>query len=418
MQILFLAAQLPEPAHAGGTLRTNGLMRAVHAAGHTVHLLAFGEPDQLKTYRDALDAFCASVTIVPLPHRTILHRLRDLLLTDRPDMQGRFYSPLYAARLADILTHQSFNLVQIESLEMAAYLPVIQHQQPATPIIYDSFNAEFDLQRTIYDAEKRDLRRLPGAVYSWVQWQRLARFERGVCNSVAHVIAVSGTDADTFRRLAPDSRVSVVSNGIDIDRYARQDSTLDLGPHALVFTGSMSYRPNVDAALWFADHVLDRIRAEVPGARFFAVGSSPHSRLNALRERDDVQITGWVPNVNPFLYAAAVYVVPMRMGSGTRLKLLQAMAAGQAVVSTTTGAQGLHVDDGVQLRLADGEAAFAAAVITLLNDPEQRAALGQAGADYVRRCYDWSVIAPDLLRVYEELNTSEDIHEQKTTTPA
>ena len=96
-------------------------------------------------------------------------------------------------------------------------------------------------------------------------------------------------------------------------------------------TGSMSYRPNVDAAIWFADHVLDRVRAEVPDATFFIVGSQPHRRLDSLREREGVEITGWVPDVNAFLHAAAVYVVPLRMGSGTRLKLLQAMAAGLAV---------------------------------------------------------------------------------------
>jgi glycosyltransferase involved in cell wall biosynthesis len=165
----------------------------------------------------------------------------------------------------------------------------------------------------------------------------------------------------------------------------------------------MGYRPNVDAALWFVDQVLDKIRAQVPEVRFFIVGSSPHNRLNSLRERDNVQITGWVPDVNPFLHAAAVYVVPMRMGSGTRLKLLQAMAAGRAVVSTTTGAQGLTLPDGDVLRLADSADDFAQAVIVLLKDAQQRQILGAAGRRYVQENYDWSVIAPRLLRVYDEI---------------
>jgi glycosyltransferase involved in cell wall biosynthesis len=406
MQILFLTAQLPEPPHAGGTLRTNGLMRSVHAAGHDVHVLSFGEPDQLKINRAALDEFCASVEIVPSPPRKLIHRLRDLLLTHYADMQRRFDSLRYAAKLAQILTQRRFDLIQIESLEMAAYLPVIQRVQPDTPRIYDSFNAEFDMQKSVYEAERRSLRRLPGALYSFVQWRRLLRFEREVCESVARVIAVSEADAELFRWLAPGRPVSVVSNGINTALYAQTDTSLDLGECALVFTGSMAYRPNVDAAIWFADHVLGKVRAYVPGARFFIVGSQPHSRLNTLREHEHIQITGWVPDVNPFLHAASVYVVPMRMGSGTRLKLLQAMAAGCAVVSTTTGAQGLTVQDGVELRLADTADAFAQAIIGLLKDPDQRRRLGENGRRYVQNHYDWTVIAPHLLRVYDEITDS------------
>lgn len=422
MHILYLTAQLPEPPHAGGTLRTNGLMRSVHAAGHDVHLLSFGEADQLKINRAALDEFCASVEVVTPPRRRIIHRLRDLLLTRLADMQRRFDSPLYAAKLAQILKEQRFDLIQIESLEMAAYLPVIQRAQPGTPLIYDSFNAEFDLQRSIYLAERKNLRRLPGALYSLIQWRRLIRFERDVCNSVSHIIAVSDADAESFHRLAPGCAVSVVPNGIDTRLYARFDSSLDLGDHALVFTGSMGYRPNVDAALWFADQVLGNVRAHVPGARFFIVGSNPSPRLNVLREREDVQVTGWVPDVNPFLHGASVYVVPMRMGSGTRLKLLQAMAAGRAVVSTTTGAQGLTVTDGAELRLADTADDFAGAVILLLTDPAQRQKIGETGRLYVKNSFDWSVIAPRLLRVYDEMTgrsaARKEIDGQKTAPPA
>jgi glycosyltransferase involved in cell wall biosynthesis len=403
MHILFLTAQLPEPPHAGGTLRTNGLMRSVRAAGHDVHILSFGESDQLKTNRAALDEFCASVEIVPPPRRTIVNRLHDLLLTNLADMQRRFDSPFYAVQLAALLKRQSFDIIQIESLEMAAYLPVIQRVEPQTPVIYDSFNAEFDLQRSIYEAERRHPRRLPGALYSFIQWRRLKRFERDVCTTVAHTIAVSDADAESFRRLVPDRPVSVVPNGIHTRLYTHPDSSLDLGDYAVVFTGSMGYRPNVDAALWFVDQVLDKIRAHVPDVRFFIVGNHPHNRLNALRDRENVQITGWVPDVNPFLHAASVYVVPMRMGSGTRLKLLQAMAAGRAVVSTTTGAQGLTVQDGAELRLADSPDDFAQAVTSLLKDAGQRRKLGAAGMRYVQENYDWSVIAPRLLRVYDEI---------------
>lgn len=403
MRILFLTAQLPEPPHAGGAIRVSGLMRGTHAAGHEVHLLAFATPAQYAAAHPALDTFCASAITVEPPRRTIRDRLRDLFLTPAADMQRRFYSALYEARLRDLLTRERFDLIQIESLEMAAYLPVIRAAQPGTPVIYDSFNAEYELQHSISDAERGSLKRLPGWLYSRIQWQRLIRFEGEVCRAVTHVIAVSDEDAGAFCRLLPGCPVTVIPNGIDTAAYARATSPLDLGEHALLLTGSMSYRPNVDAALWVADHVLDSIRAAVPDARLFVVGSQPHRRLDTLRQRDGVEITGWVPDVNPFLHAAAVTVVPLRMGSGTRLKLLQAMAAGQAIVSTRLGAAGLAVRDGRELRLADSADEFATAVIALLRDPACRRALGEAGTAYVQSHRDWSIIVPDLLALYEQI---------------
>jgi len=404
MRILYLTAQLPEPPHAGGTLRTNGLLRAVHAAGHEVHLLSFAEPGW-EQHRARLAEFCASVETVPPPRRTARQRLRDLLLSDRADMEGRCASPDYAHALTSLLARRAFDLIQIESLEMAAFLPTLQRAAPTTPLIYDAFNAEYEMQRSVHEAERADPRRLPGAVYSWVQWRRLQRFERQVCGAAARVIAVSEADAAALERLAPGCAVRVVPNGIDAAFYAERDSTLDLGPAALVFTGTMGYRPNVDAALWFAEQVLGRVCGGAPQARFFVVGSQPHARLNALRERDDTQVTGFVADVRPFLHAAAVYVAPLRMGSGTRLKLLQAMAAGRPVVSTTLGAAGLDARDGEHLRLADSATEFARAVVDLLSDRDEACRLGRAGAAYVQAHYDWRVIAPRLLAIYDELAT-------------
>jgi glycosyltransferase involved in cell wall biosynthesis len=413
MRVLYLTAELPEPAHAGGTLRTNGLLRAVQQAGHEVHVLTFATREQLNAYRPALDRFCARVEVVPPPHRPRADRLRDLLFSDRADMQRRYHSPHYVQELTHLLEQTHYDLVQMESLEMTIYAPIVRRLQPNTPLIYDSFNAEFELQRSIWQAEKRHLSHLPGALYSFVQWRRLTRYERQVIHTVTHTIAVSQADAEAFQRLVPGCPVTVVPNGIDTARYAHEDTTLDLGPAALVFTGSMDYRPNVDAVLWFADQVFEQVRERIPEAKFFVVGNRPHPRLNALRDRPGVQITGWVPDVNPFLHAATVYVAPLRMGSGTRLKLLQAMAARRAIVSTSTGAQGLDVQDGVHLRLADSAEAFAAAIVELLENPVERAELGAQAADHVTRCYDWSVIAPRLLAVYQAIWQGAPLHSEK-----
>ncbi len=318
-------------------------------------------------------------------------------------MARRFYSPQYVAALKAQLASQPYDLIHIESLEMAAYLPMLRAQHGKFKVIYDSFNAEFDLQRLIFEIDRRRPARLPAALYSLVQWRRLVTFERHVCQQVDHVIAVSDADAESFRRLASDVKVSVVPNGIYTREYEAPTGQLELGPAALLFTGTMNYRPNVDAVIWFADHILSEIRNAVPEARLFVVGNKPHERLDGLRQRADIEVTGYVQDVLPFLCSASVYVAPLRMGSGTRLKLLQAMAAGCAIVSTHVGAQGLDVQSGREMMLADDPETFARATAALLRDPALRQKLGAAAHTLVCEQYDWSVIVPRLLNVYQEM---------------
>lgn len=403
MRVLFLTSQLPFPPYSGGPLRSYGLISGLHAAGHSVDLLTFTEPGQPDPAGTPLAERCAHIWAVPAPRRSLRDRLRDLLLSAEADMARRFYAPGYAEALTGVLRGQTYDIIQIESLEMTPYLLVARTLCPAARIIYDALNAEHDLQRLIHRIDRRTPARWPAALYSFIQWRRLIRMEREICRAVDQVIAVSDEDARALRDLAPAARIAVVPNGIYADEYAETHERLDLGPAALLFTGTMNYRPNVDAVLWFVDSVLEVVREAVPEAKLFIVGNKPHPRLEAIRRRNDVEITGFVQDVTPFLHSTALYVAPLRMGSGTRLKLLQAMAAGAAIVSTRIGAEGLNITSGQEVVLADDATAFAQATVALLRDPDRRTALGRAAQALVRQQYDWSVIMPRLLTVYREL---------------
>lgn len=400
MRFLFLTPQLPYPHHSGGPLRNAGLLRGLSQAGHRLDLLTFIEAGQPDPQTTPLAAWCQTIRTIPVPQRSTRDRLRDLLLTRHADLMRRFYSDEYAAALVELLRGQHYDMIQIEGLEMAGYLPFIRVGNPAARIVYDAHNAEYALQRLIHEVDRRSLGRLPAAVYSLIQWRRLMRFEQTVCQQANQVLAVSEADAQALRRLSHHTPVKVVPNGIDTADYVRSSHTLDLGPAALVFTGTMNYRPNVDAVLWFTENVLGQICAAIPETRLFVVGNKPHERLDAIRQRKDVEVTGYVQDVAPFLHSAAVYVAPLRMGSGTRLKLLQAMAAGCAIVSTTVGAEGLDVSSG-ELLIADSAAAFAESVIALLRDPARRAAMGEAARQLVTARYDWAAILPCLLEIYK-----------------
>lgn len=404
MKILFLTPQIPYPPHKGTALRNWGLIEGL-ASRHQVSLLSFraaGQDAQLQS--PLLDA-CERVELVSQPMRTRRDRLSDMLITRQPDMALRLASDNYASRLVDWLRQERFDVLQFEGIEMGPYLDVIECVHPVPLIIFDDHNCEYLLQKRAFLTDLRIPTRWPQAAYSLVQWQRLRRYERNVCRYADHVLAVSEADAAAIEQLLPDLDVTVIPNGIDTQAYCPRQGRQQVSEvrPMLVFTGTMDFRPNVDAVLWFAQRVLPRIRAEFPQVRFSVVGQRPHRRLDPLRDNSAVTLTGWVEEVQPYIAQATVYVAPLRVGGGTRLKLLEAMAMGRPVVATRLGAEGYPVTDGQQLMLADTPDEFAGAVISLLQSPERRVALGESARSFVERRYDWRVIVPRVEGVYSGL---------------
>ena len=396
-KVLFLTPQVPYPPQQGAALRNWGLISGL-AVRHEVAVLSFLAPGQPSEPAEAMQKVCR-VETVQFPVRTFRDRLRDMLTTRQPDMALRLASELYARRLADWLTREPFDVVQIGGIEMAPYLDVLDAACPRPLVIFDNLNCEYLLQQRAFLTDLRAPARWPGAAYSFVQWRRLRRYEAQVCRRADRVIAVSDADAAALRKLVQGLDVTVVPNGVDTWTYTPSLSHSPV-PN-LVFTGTMDFRPNVDAVLWFARKVLPQVQAEAPGLHFFIVGQRPHRRLDGLRDDPAITLTGWVEDTRPYIAAAAVYVAPLRIGGGTRLKLLEAMAMSKPVVATRLGAEGYPVTDGRELLLADTPADFAAAIVALLRAPERRAELGQAARTFVERRYDWRAIVPRVEAVYE-----------------
>lgn len=400
LAILFLTAQLPYPPRLGGALRNHGMLVGL-AQGQRVSLLSLLEPGQPDPAATPLAEICDPLVTVPAPRRrTRAQRLRDLL-SGQADMARRLWSDAYADALRQLLAAHPFDVIHVGGLEMAPYLPVLRQSGFTGLVVFDNYNAEAALQRRIFEVDLRTPWRWHAALYSLVQWRRLVAFETHACQQADHVLAVSEADARLLRALRHHAPVTVIPNAIDVPSYDANCPPADLPHPALVFTGKMDYRPNVDAALWFADEVLPRIQRRVPEAHFAIVGQQPHPRLAPLQVRPDVTLTGAVDNVRPYIAAADVYVVPMRMGSGTRFKILEAMAMRRAIVSTTLGAQGLEAESGRHLLVADDAGAFAEAVVTLLGDDARRASLGHDAHSFVAQGYDWGRIIPRLEVVYE-----------------
>ena len=394
--ILMLTPQVPYPPRQGTALRNWGLLGGL-AAHHDLSLLTFASPDQATTLDPILGHSVARAGIVAQPTRSTAERLRDLVTQPEPDLARRLVSAPFAEQLRGWLGDGSrgFDWVLVEGLEMAPYLDLVPQGAGAPRVIFDDHNCEYLLQRRAARADWRHPLRWIGAAYSSIQWRRLRRYEAAVCRRADVVVAVSEADAGALRAIVPSVEPLVLPNGIDVAAYRDFEAAEDLTQPAFVFTGTMDFRPNVDGVLWFADTVWPRVRAALPQAHFYIVGRRPHKRLARLRELPGIVITGGVPDTRPFIRGAAVCVVPLLVGGGTRLKLLESTAMGKAVVATRLAAEGF-VEPERAMVLADTPPAFADACIALASDLEARAALGARGHGFAQ-AYDWEALLPPLL---------------------
>ncbi len=214
------------------------------------------------------------------------------------------------------------------------------------------------------------------------------------------VVVVSQADRKALQRLLPGVESAVVPNGVDTSYYfpAGMEKESDT---SLVFTGKMDFRPNVDAVLWFGQKVWPLIQEDVPKARFKVVGRDPHPRLRPLRELPGITVTGYVEDIRPHIAEAGVYVVPLRVGGGTRLKVLEAMSMSKAIVSTSLGCEGIDITPGLELLIADEPRSFAKKAVSLMQDRERRIELGLAARRLVEARYDWQHITSLMEQVYE-----------------
>ena len=404
-RILILTPQLPYPPQAltgfsqGTTIRNFNLIAGL-CRRHTVDLLTFHAPTAVGG-PELLNPYCKQVVTAPPPARSLGRRALDTALRKAPDMALRLEAPTMHERLAGLMSAQHYDVLQIEGIEMAPYALALE--PAARPqLIFDDHNAEYVLQKRAFSTDVQQPRRWVGAAYSLIQWQKLMNYERRICRTADEVVAVSEVDRQALQQLAPGLEATVVPNGVDLDFYRPGVTPPEpgLGPHSLVFTGKMDFRPNVDAVLWFVDEVLPLISSVIPDVRFYAVGQSPHPRLAALASRPAVVITGRVPDTRPYIAGAGVYVIPLRIGGGTRLKVLEAMAMGQAMVSTRLGCDGFPLEDGREVRFADTPDSFAEAVISLLRSREQAEAIGRAARTYVETNYGWDAIVPLMEALY------------------
>lgn len=398
MKLLFLTPQLPYPPHQGTTLRNFNIIKHL-ASRHEIHLLSFGAPGELQD--SPLREFCARIEIVSPPARSMPRRAFETFLHPLPDMARRLHSSALAEKLDALLIENTYQVVQIEGIEMANFW-LERNSKQIPNLVFDDHNAEWTLQKTAYETDRQNPGRWHAALYSWIQYNKLRRFERLVCLQSFAVVAVSGPDADAIASLDPAIKPIVIPNGVDCDYYVPSDGVCakPLAELSAVFTGKLDFRPNIDACVWFASEILPLLQSQIPLAHVSFVGQKPSPAVQALASRQGIEVTGFVPDTRPYIADAAVYVVPLRMGSGTRLKVLEAMAMGKAIVSTTFGVSGIECAHGREVWIADDADSFARAVAALMRDGPRARELGANARKLAVEKYDWGKLVPAFDTIY------------------
>ena len=403
MKILWLNANLLLPLDKGGKLRTWHVMRHL-ASRHDITYLSFADASETPADRTGMREVCARLETIPRTDAAkgtlrFYAGAARYLLDPVPYGVAKYRSPAFAERLRALLHADSFDVVVCDFLVPIVNMP---ERLPCPGILF-THNVESEIWRRHAEHAANPAARLLLAR----QWHRMLRFEGEALRRFDLVLAVSEADKRTLERLYPSSLrepVRVVRTGVDTGYFApappapflqAQATARPADPH-LVFTGSMDWLPNEDGMIYFADDILPRIRAAIPGATLSIVGRAPTPAVQRLAERTGIQVTGRVDDVRPHVAAGTVYVVPLRIGGGTRLKIFEAMSMGKAVVSTSVGAEGLPVTNGRDIVLADDPQSFADAVVHLIRDRGARAGVEAAARRLVVDRYDWSVVAHDF----------------------
>ncbi len=388
MKILWVKTDFLHPTTRGGQIRTLEMLRQLHRH-HEVHYVAFDDPANPEGLRRSPEY---STRAYPVPHQAVSKRsprfalqLVQGLFSEYPVAGTRYRSEAMRDIISRLTSEHDFDAKICDFLT-----PSINIEDMTGWVLF-----QHNVETVIWERHAQSGRTPLHRAYFAQQARRMFDWERAVCQASAHVVAVSKVDEQMMRERFGIRETSSVSTGVDLDYFEPPASARPR--YDLVFLGSMDWMPNIDGTQWFLSEVLPLIRARKPDVRLAIVGRNPPTSLMA-QANDSIVVTGTVPDVRPYLWESAISIVPLRVGGGTRLKIFEAMAAGTAVVSTTVGAEGLPVEHGETIRIADTAERFAAECLDLLENSSARTALARKALELIQANFSWAQVT----RQFEE----------------
>lgn len=392
MKILFVTPRLPLPADTGAKIRTYNLLKNT-AKDNQASLLSFYQQEDDKAVND-LKSLGIRLHLVKAKDKIKVSKILGHL----PVSIEKYSSEIMEEKLKELLTNEKFNLIHFDHLHMGQYKEYVN----GLPCILDEHNVESVILERCASIEKGLIKKLLFRSQS----KKMASFESNLISKFSKCLAVSEDDKKNLLKMSENkAEVEVIPNGVDTEYFNLSTIADELKEEdSLVFTGSMDWLPNTDAVIYFAKEILPLIWNKNNQVKFYIVGKNPTKEVLSLGDMDNrIIITGTVDDVRPYIAKSKVFVVPIRVGGGTRLKILEAMAMSKAIVSTTIAAEGIKYTNGHNIIIQDYPLHIANSILALLEDEQKRNNLGQAGRDLACNCYDWKIISQKLNNIYKTL---------------
>ena len=404
LSILYVSPMPASPPRFGAQARMHGLMTQL-ARRHDLTVVMLVDNTSLRSRSAGGPCRLTAAMSCWSPDRTSGKASRKRLLQLQSLASTRSFERRLAAvpemqrALDRVLRAKRFDLVNLEfSFLGGCDLRQAPPNERLPRLVVDSHNIDYELARQYARAGRSLAHRL----YAGVNWRKLRREELGTYRDADGVYLCSAEDERRLLDVVPGARTAVIPNAADVEYYQPRPTDPPPDGRTVVFFGLLSYAPNVDGVIYFVQKIWPRIAEAHPEARLKIIGGKPPRSLQPLAG-PRVELTGFVPDLRPHLAAAAAVVVPLRLGGGTRLKIVEAMAMGKAIVSTTLGAEGIEAVPGRDLLIEDQPEAFADAVNRLLGDPELAARIGQSARGLAVERYSWSGAAQALEGFYRRI---------------
>ena len=396
MKILFITPNLPFPPDNGGRMRTFGFLKEL-STRHDVSLLSFHHSrDDVENIQE-LREICTRVLTVPLTKRQLRKNKRMVQLRSifqkMPYQYLSHYSQMMQQQIFQITDKHDFDIIQVEFSQMGYY---DLHSNSVN--ILDQHNIEAEILYRTYRAENPSVRKL----YSYIEWKKFQQTEIDLCRKFSACLTTSDHDRDILKRSSPSLSVQVIPNGVD-STFFRPNKRATSNRNVILFTGTINYFPNTDGLKYFLKEIFPIIQREIPSIQFVIAGKNPTPEIREYSTDPQIEVTGYVKDIRECFSKASIVVVPLRIGGGTRLKILEAMAMGVPVISTSVGAEGLNLVHKQDILIADTPNQFAREVIQLCRDEVTQQRLAKNGRKLIESKYDWKAIVSSLEQTYENL---------------
>jgi len=396
MKILQITTRLPYPPTDGGKIATYNIIKYLALRGHSITLICFNSEN--KNYPE-LEKYCRLI-IIEKNLETTYPGLFLNLFSNIPYSILKYYSPIAKKIIYNLLKKNKYDIVHLDHLHTTYYGNFIKKEYNL-PIVLREHNIENIIMKRFYKNQKNIFIKF----YAYLQWKKLYKYEGKICEIFNRCLMITKNDEEVMKKMNSNIMTSVIPAGVDISYFYPINIEEE---YSLISVASMDWLPNVEAIEWFYKEILPLIEKKVQKVKLYIVGINPPNKIKSFAN-NNVIVTGFVKDVRKYIAKGQVFIVPLKIGSGMRIKILNALAMGKAVVSTSIGCEGIDVVDGKNIYIADKKKEFAKKVIFLLNNKNERDRIGKEGLKLVKEKYQWEKIAEDTETEFKKIINENNI---------